>query len=60
MDGLSQKSMRTQALLLADQGLNPPKIAKLLGVTRQWALKLIKEAGDGRTTATDKIPRCAY
>jgi len=53
-EGLTLKSVRTPALLLADQGLNAPKIAKLLGVTRQWALKLLKEANHGRDTATNQ------
>jgi len=51
-EGLTLKSMRMPALLLAEQGLNAPKIAKLLGVTRQWALKLLKEADHGRSTST--------
>jgi ATP-dependent 26S proteasome regulatory subunit len=46
-DELSLKSKRTLALLLAEQGLNAPKIAKLTGVTRQWARKLLKEAESG-------------
>lgn len=46
---LSPDARRDLALRLSAKGLNAPKIADLLGVTRQWALKLLKneERGDG-------------
>ena len=41
--GIKADDHRRIALQLAERGLNAPKIGLLLGVSRQWALKLLKE-----------------
>ena len=42
--GVPQDQQRALALRLAERGLNAPKIGSMLGMSRQWALKLLKDA----------------
>ena len=54
--GVTQEERRLMALDLASRGLNAPKIGNLLGVSRQWALKMLKDddtaitLGEGENT----------
>jgi SpoVK/Ycf46/Vps4 family AAA+-type ATPase len=45
--GLTPDARRSVAHALRDRGLAAPQVAALLDVSRQWALKLVKEGGDG-------------
>jgi SpoVK/Ycf46/Vps4 family AAA+-type ATPase len=45
-DGLPPDARRNLALGLSAKGLNAPKIGELLGISRQWALKLLKNEED--------------
>ncbi|RAK57255.1 AAA family ATPase [Phenylobacterium deserti] len=47
-EGVSQERRRDIAIKLAALGFNAPKIGSLLGVSRQWALKMTRENDDLR------------
>jgi KaiC/GvpD/RAD55 family RecA-like ATPase len=46
--GISQDRTRILASELNSKGLNAPKIGALLGMSRQWALKLLKEDAENQ------------